>query len=90
MTGTLTSLLLVEGALTIIFAVMLIIRSFEGMKEEDHLVLTEAERHLDRDQAAIRHKVDVLTKYIRVAGVLWSVLAVVLVGMYVAKGLALI
>jgi hypothetical protein len=69
---------------------MLIWRSFEDMKEDDHLILDEAEAHLDREQALIRKKVGMLTKYIHVVGVVWSVLAVVLIGMWVVQGLALI
>ena len=90
MTGALTSLLFIEVAITVVAAVMLIWRSFEDMKEEDHLILTEAEAHLDREQAVIRKKVGMLTKYIHVVGVVWSVIAVVLIGMWVAQGLALI
>jgi hypothetical protein len=69
---------------------MFIWRSFEDMKEDDHLILDAAEAHLDREQAVIRQKVNTLTKYIHVVGVVWSVLAVVLVGMFVIQGLALI
>jgi len=90
MTGALTSLLFIEVAITVVAAVMLIWRSFEDMKEEDHLILTDAEAHLDREQAVIRKKVGMLTKYIHVVGVVWSVIAVVLIGMWVAQGLALI
>jgi len=90
MTGALTSLLFIEVAITVVAAIMLIWRSFEDMKEEDHLILTEAEAHLDREQAVIRKKVGMLTKYIHVVGVVWSVIAVVLIGMWVAQGLALI
>jgi hypothetical protein len=66
MTGALTSLLFIEVAITVVAAIMLIWRSFEDMKEEDHLILTEAEAHLDREQAVIRKKVGMLTKYIHV------------------------
>jgi len=90
MTGALTSLLFIEVAITVVAAIMLIWRSFEDMKEEDHLILTEAEAHLDREQAVIRKKVGMLTKYIHVVGVVWSVIAVVLIGMWVVQGLALI
>jgi hypothetical protein len=90
MTGTQTSLLFIEVAITVVGAVMLIWRSFEDMKEDDHLILDEAEAHLDREQALIRKKVGMLTKYIHVVGVVWSVLAVVLIGMWVVQGLALI
>jgi hypothetical protein len=90
MTGTLTSLLFVEIAVTVIAAAMFIWRGFLDMKEDDHLILDQAEAHLDREQAVIRKKVNVLTKYIHVVGVVWSVLGVVLVGMWVVQGLSLI
>ena len=90
MTGALTSLLFVEIAITVIAAGMFLWRGFLDMKEDDHLILDEAEAHLDREQAVIRKKVNMLTKYIHVVGVVWSVLAVVLVGIFVVQGLALI
>ena len=65
-------------------------RSFMDMKEDDHLVLDEAEAHLGREQAQIREKVNTLTRYLHVVGVVWSVLAVVLAGLFVVHGLSLI
>jgi len=90
MTGTFTNLLFVELAVTVVAAAMLIWRSFMDMKEDDHLILDEAEAHLDREQAVIRQKVNKLTKYLHVVGVVWSVLAVVIAGLFVVQGLALI
>ena len=90
MTGTFTNLLFVELAVTVVAAAMLIWRSFMDMKEDDHLILDEAEAHLDREQAVIRQKVNMLTKYIHVVGVVWSVLAVVIAGLFVVQGLSLI
>lgn len=88
MTGTLTNLLFVEIAVSLIAIAMLIWRSFMDMKEDDHLILDAAEAHLDREQAVIRQKVNMLTKYIHVVGVVWSVLAVVLAGLFVVHGLS--
>jgi hypothetical protein len=90
MIGALTNLLFVEIAVTALAIAMLVWRSFMDMKEDDHLVLDEAEAHLDREQAVIRQKVNMLTKYIHVVGVVWSVLAVVLAGLFVVLGLSLI
>ena len=90
MTGTLTSLLFVEIAITVVAAAMFIWRGFLDMKEDDHLILDDAEAHLDREQAVIRRKVTVLTKYIHVVGVVWCVLAVALAGIFVVQGLSLI
>jgi len=90
MTGTFTNLLFVELAVSVVAAAMLIWRSFMDMKEDDHLILDEAEAHLDREQAVIRKKVNMLTKYIHVVGVVWSVLAVVIAGLFVVQGLSLI
>jgi len=90
MTGTLTNLLFVEIAVTIVAIGILIWRSFMDMKEDDHLVLDEAEAHLEREQAVIRQKVNRLTRYLHVVGVVWSVLAVVLAGLFVVHGLSLI
>ena len=90
MSGTLENLLFVELGITIAAAALFIWRSFLDMKEDDHLTLTQAEEHLDREQAVIRKKVKTLTKYIHVVGVVWAVLAVVVAGVFVVQGLALI
>ena len=90
MAGTLTNLLFVEIAVTVVAIAMFIWRSFMDMKEDDHLILDEAEAHLDREQAVIRQKVNMLTKYIHVVGVVWCVLAVALAGLFVVHGLSLI
>jgi len=90
MTSTLENLLFVELGITIAAAALFIWRSFLDMKEDDHLMLDQAEAHLDREQVVIRKKVNQLTKYIHVVGVVWSVLAVVLFGVFVVQGLSLI
>jgi len=69
---------------------MFLWRGFLDMKEDDHLILDEAEAHLDREQQVIRRRVNVLTKYIHVVGAVWGVLAVVLAGMWVVQALSLI
>jgi hypothetical protein len=84
------SLLGVEIALTVIAAAMFLWRGFLDMKEEDQLILNDSEAHLARDQVAIRSRVNALSKYIKVVGVAWSVLAVAIFGYWLVEGLALI
>ena len=60
MNGAFMSLLGVEVALTVAAAAMLLWRGFLDMKEEDHLILDEAESHLVREQASIRHRATML------------------------------
>jgi hypothetical protein len=87
---TFTSLLVVELVITAIAIVMFLYRGMLDMKEDDHLLLDDAESHLQREQAAIRQKVTTLSRYIKVVGVAWSVLAVVLIGVMVVEGLNLV
>jgi hypothetical protein len=90
MSGTFTTLLIVESVLTAAAVLLFLYRGMLDMKEEDHLILDEAESHLAREQAAIRYKVTRLSKYIRVVGVAWSVLLVVIFGVFVVRGLDLL
>ncbi len=90
MSGTLMTLVIVESVLTGAAVVMFLYRGMLDMKEEDHIILDTAEAHLAREQDSIRRKVTILTKYIRVVGVAWSVLLVAMFGLWVAQGLNLI
>ena len=90
MSGTLMTLVIVESALTAAAVVMFLYRGMLDMKEEDHVILDTAEAHLAREQDSIRRKVTVLSKYIQVVGVAWSLLLVVMFGLWVAEGLNLI
>ena len=90
MDGTVPIMLVVEVALTALVLTMWIWRGFLDMKEDDHLVLDQAEEHLQREQAAIRAKVNSLTRYIKVCSVTWLLLAVVTFGTWVATELNLV
>jgi len=90
MDGTVPVMLVVEIVLTAIVLTMWIWRGFLDMKEDDHLVLDDAESHLQREQAAIRLKVNSLSRYIKVCGVMWVVLAVVTFGTWVVTELHLV
>ena len=90
MSGTFTSLVIVESVLTAAAILMVLYRSMLDMKEEDHLILDDAESHLAREQKTIRSKATTLSRYLKVIGVAWGVLAVVIFGLWVVEGLNLI
>ena len=90
MSGTFTSLLILESVLTAAAVLMFLYRGMLDMKEEDHIILDEAENHLAREQAHIRQQVTAVTKYIKVVGVAWSVLLVVIFSVWVVRGLNLL
>jgi hypothetical protein len=90
MDGTVPVLLVVEIILTAIVLTMWIWRGFLDMKEDDHLVLDDAEAHLQREQAAIRMKVNSLSRYLKVCGVVWVVLAVATFGTWIVTELNLV
>ena len=56
MGSVLTGLVAVEVALSVLAVGVLIWRGLLGMKEDDHLVLSKAEAHLEREQAGIRQR----------------------------------
>lgn len=90
MSGALMSLLIVESALTAAVIVMFLYRGMLDLKEEDHVILDDAEAHLAREQAAIRVKVTMLSKYLRVISIVWVVLALVIFVLWILEGLDLL
>jgi hypothetical protein len=90
MNGTFTSLVVAEAVLTGAAILMFLYRGVLDMKEEDHLILDNAEAHLAREQASIRHKVMVVTRYLKLVGLVWGVLLLAIFGMWVGKGLGMI
>jgi hypothetical protein len=90
MSGAFSGLLVVEVVLTAAAVLMFLYRSVLDMKEEDHIILDNAESHLARGQDAIRRKTTVLSRYIKLVSVAWGVLAVVIFGLWVIEGLKLV
>ena len=90
MNGTFTSLIVVEAVLTGAAVLMFLYRGMLDLKEEDHIILDNAEAHLAREQAAIRRKVTVLSRYLRVIAIAWAVLLVAIVGVWIGQGLGMI
>lgn len=90
MSGTFTSLLVLEAALTAAALVMFLYRGMLDMKEEDHIILNNAEAHLGREQESIRRRVTSLSRYLKVIGVVWGILLLAIFGLWIAQGLNLI
>ena len=90
MSAALMSLLLLESVLTAAAVVMFAYRSVLDLKEEDHLILDEAEAHLASGQASIRHKATMLDRYLKFVTIAWLVLGVVIFAVWVAEGLGLV
>lgn len=90
MSGTFMSLVVVEAVLTAAAVVLFLYRGMLDMKEEDHIVLGNAEAHLARDQDSIRRKVTSLSRYLLFVGIAWAVLLLLIGGLWIAQGLNLI
>jgi len=84
------SLVVIEAVLTGAAIVMFLYRGMLDMKEEDHIILDNAEAHLVREQDEIRHKVDVVSRYLRVVAVLWTVGLIAMLGVWVGQGLGVL
>ena len=90
MNGTFMSLLVVEAVLTGAAILMFLYRGLLDMKEEDHLILDNAEAHLAREQDAIRRKVTSISRYLKVVAIAWAVLLVAIFGVWMGQGLGMI
>jgi hypothetical protein len=90
MNGTFMSLVVFEAVLTGAAIVMFLYRGILDMKEEDHIILDNAEAHLAREQDQIRHKVNVISRYLRVVAVLWTVGLIAMLGVWVGQGLGVL
>jgi hypothetical protein len=90
MGGAFMSLVVLEGVLSAAAALMFLYRGMLDMKEEDHIILDNAEAHLARDQDSIRRKVTSVSRYLKVIGIAWGVLLFVIAGLWVAVGLNIV
>ena len=90
MGGTFMSLVVLEAVLTAAAVLMFLYRGMLDMKEEDHIILDNAEAHLAREQDSIRRKVTSISRYLKVIGIAWGVLLLAIFGLWLAEGLNLI
>ena len=90
MSGTFMSLVVLEVLLTAAVVLMILYRGMLDMKEEDHIILGNAEAHLAREQDSIRRRVTSLGRYLKVIGIAWGVLLFAIFGLWIAEGLSII
>jgi hypothetical protein len=90
MSGTFMSLVVLEVLLTAAVVLMILYRGMLDMKEEDHIILGNAEVHLAREQDSIRRRVTSLGRYLKVIGIAWGVLLFAIFGLWIAEGLSII
>ena len=90
MNGTFMSLVVLEAVLTAAAVLMFLYRGMLDMKEEDHIILDNAEAHLAREQDSIRRKVTSLSRYLKLVGIAWGVLLFVIAGLWVVQGLNIV
>ena len=90
MNGTFMSLVVFEAVLTTAAVVMFLYRGMLDMKEEDHIILGNAEAHLAREQDSIRRKVTSVSRYLKVVAIAWGVLLLAIAGLWIAEGLNIV
>jgi hypothetical protein len=90
MNGTFMGLVVLEVVLTAAVLLMFLYRGMLDMKEEDHVILNNAEAHLAREQDSIRRRVTSLSRYLKVIGIAWGVLLFAIFGLWIAEGLNII
>ncbi|HLH41688.1 MAG TPA: hypothetical protein VKV74_01785 [Bryobacteraceae bacterium] len=78
----LSALLVVWGVATTALVGLLIYRALLSMKEDDQLFLGEGERHLAAEQAAIVGKVQAISRYSLIMGIVSGALLLAIAGMW--------
>ncbi|MBZ5705595.1 MAG: hypothetical protein LAN63_09590 [Acidobacteriia bacterium] len=87
MSSPMVWLLISWGVLTGILVILLIYRSTLTMHEDDQLFLDESESHMQAEQAEIMHKVNQISPYVKVLGVVSGLMILVIAGMAIYQGL---
>ena len=84
---TLQYLMIAWGVIAAVLVVILIYRSTLTIHEDDQLFISDSESHMAVEQRELLQKIEGLTPYVRVFGVGFGVMAVVVFGMWIWKGL---
>lgn len=85
--GLLGGLLIVWCALTGVLVLLLIYRGVLSLREEDQLFLDRAEDHIVREQKEVVQKLLGLERYVTVLGITSGLLLLVIVGIWIYRGL---
>jgi hypothetical protein len=87
MSSPLTWVLLVWGAVTTVFVILMIYRSLFSLREDDQLFLASSESMLEKEQEEIRDKIGRVTPYAKGFGFASAGLLVVIAAMWIYRGL---
>ncbi|MGH9580566.1 MAG: hypothetical protein ACRD2R_06200 [Terriglobales bacterium] len=83
----LTILGIVWAAITVILVLLLIYRSTLTMHEDDQLFINESESHMAKEQEELLQKMDKLQPFVRGLGAASGVLAVLMFGLWIWRGI---
>ncbi len=84
---TLQYLMIAWGLIAAVLVILLIYRSTLTIHEDDQLFISDSESHMAVEQKELLKKIEGLTPYVRVFGVGFGVMAVVVFGMWIWQGL---
>ena len=83
----LTPLLIVWGAITVIFIGLMIYKSMLGLKEEDIVILDEAEQRMVEEQQQIIAKIQKLESIVKWFGIASGVLILLIGALWIYQGI---
>jgi hypothetical protein len=81
-----TWMLLVWGAVTTVFVILMIYRSLVSMREDDQLFLNDNETAMEAEQKAVRGKISRIAPYAKGFGYTSAGLAVMIAGVWIYRG----
>ena len=80
-------MLLVWGAVTAVFIVLMIYRSLVTMREDDQLFLNDRETAMEAEQKAVQSKISRIAPYAKGFGYTSAGLAVMIAGVWIYRGI---
>ncbi len=84
---TLQYLMIAWGVISAVLVVLVIYRGTLTIHEDDQLFINDSESHMALEQKELLQKIEGITPYVRVFGVGFGVMAVVVFGMWIWQGL---
>jgi len=85
--GPMLYLLIVWGAVTAIFLVLIAWRSVLSSHEDDQIFLDSAEEHMAKEQRELVARINMLSRPLMASGITSGVLLLLIAGMFVYHGL---
>jgi hypothetical protein len=85
--GPMLYLLIIWGAVTAVFLVLIAWRSVLSSHEDDQIFLDAAEEHMAKEQRELVAKINMLSRPLLASGITSGVLLLLMAGMFVYHGL---